>query len=96
MTLTEFQSTLTNAAPPHVSLVLQALWQDAKGDWEAAHRIAQDVDDADGAWVHAYLHRKEGDLSNARYWYRQAGQEPPTDTLESEWSRIVLELLNRP
>ena len=96
MTLTEFKSTLKDAAPPHVPPLLQALWRDAKGDWEAAHLIAQDVGGADGAWVHAYLHRKEGDLSNARYWYRQAGQEPATDALESEWARIAAALLNRP
>ena len=96
MTLTEFQRTLKDASPPYVPPLLLALWQDAKGDWEAAHRIAQDVGDADGAWVHAYLHRKEGDLSNARYWYRLAGQQPATDTLESEWARIVVDLLSRP
>ena len=96
VTLTEFQRTLNDTAAPQVPPPLQALWHDGKGDWEAAHHIAQDVDDADGAWVHAYLHRKEGDLSNARYWYRQAGQEPATDALESEWTRIVSNLLNRP
>ena len=54
--------------------VLLALWWDARGDWKRAHEIAQDVSDADGAWVHAYLHRKEGDLGNAAYWYRRAGR----------------------
>jgi hypothetical protein len=96
VTLAEFQGTLKDATPPQVSLLLQALWHDGNGDWEAAHRIAQDVGDGDGAWVHAYLHRKEGDLSNARYWYRQAGQQPATDALESEWARIAAALLNRP
>ena len=89
MTLAEFRSTLVQPTPPDVPPLLLALWKDAKGDWDAAHRIAQDVGDAEGAWVHAYLHRKEGDLSNARYWYRQAGQQPATDALESEWARIV-------
>ena len=96
MTLEEFRQTLSATSPPSLPPLLRALWHDAQGDWEAAHAIAQDVGDADGAWVHAYLHRKEGDLSNARYWYRQAGQETATDTLESEWSRIVAALLNRP
>ena len=67
MTLDEFRATLTDAAPPPVAPALVALWQDAKGQWDAAHTIAQDVEDPVGAWVHAYLHRKEGDQSNAAY-----------------------------
>jgi hypothetical protein len=96
VTLDEFRQTLTASSPPSGSALLQALWHDAKGNWDEAHRIAQDVSGADGAWVHAYLHRKEGDLSNARYWYRQAGQPAATDSLDSEWARIVGELLDRP
>ena len=96
MTLDEFRQTLGAAAAPNVPVLLQSLWHDAKGDWDQAHRIAQDVSGGDGAWVHAYLHRKEGDLSNARYWYRQAGQSASTEPLESEWARIVTELLSRP
>ena len=95
MTLDEFRQTLSAATPPAVPALLQSLWHDAKGDWDEAHRIAQDVSGADGAWVHAYLHRKEGDLSNARYWYRQAGQPTASDSLEGEWTRIVEELLER-
>ena len=96
MTLDEFRGTLDDAAvPPALPPLLRALWHDAKGDWDEAHRIAQDVSGPDGAWVHAYLHRKEGDLSNARYWYRQAGQTAATDPLESEWSRIAAAVLNR-
>jgi len=64
-----------------------------RGDWETAHSLAQDVDDASGAWLHAYLHRKEGDLSNAGYWYRRAGRPIATDSLEQEWSRIAAALL---
>jgi hypothetical protein len=74
---------------------LLALWWDAKGDWVRAHEIAQDVSGADGAWVHAYLHRKEGDLGNAAYWYRRAGREVATGDLRVEWEGIVGELLGR-
>ena len=95
MTLDEFRRTLGAAIAPDVPPLLQSLWHDAKGDWDQAHRIAQDVTGADGAWVHAYLHRKEGDLSNARYWYRQAGYAAATEPLETEWARIVGELLSR-
>lgn len=96
MTLNEFRGTLAATSPPSCPALLQALWHDAKGDWGEAHRIAQDVSGADGAWVHAYLHRKEGDPSNARYWYRQAGQPEATDLLDAEWARIVAVLLSRP
>ena len=95
MTFDEFRQTLGATSPPSVPPLLRALWHDAKGDWDQAHRIAQDVSGPDGARVHAYLHRKEGDLSNARYWYRRAGQPAATDSLESEWARIVAELLGR-
>ena len=74
---------------------LLALWWDAKGDWEKAHGIAQDVAGQDGAWVHAYLHRKDGDLGNAGYWYRQAGREIATGDSRLEWEGIVGELLGR-
>ena len=74
---------------------LLALWWDGRGDWEKAHAVAQDVDGRDGAWVHAYLHRKEGDTSNASYWYRRAGQPVATGDLQSEWERMVVALLQR-
>jgi hypothetical protein len=90
MTLEEFEATLS---PPPVPPALQALWYDAHGDWEKAHQLANGVDDTSGAWVHAYLHRKEGDLGNAAYWYRRAGQPAATDSLQAEWSRIVAALL---
>ena len=67
MTLEEFTATLEGKTPPAVSPALVALWHDGKGDWNRAHEVAQDVDDETGAWVHAYLHRKEGDESNAAY-----------------------------
>jgi hypothetical protein len=90
MTLEEFEATLS--APP-VLHALQALWYDAHGEWEKAHQLANDIDDTTGAWVHAYLHRKEGDLGNAAYWYRRAGQPVATDSLQGEWSRIAEALL---
>jgi hypothetical protein len=95
VTLEEFRATLSNATPPDVSPALVALWHDARGDWEKAHLVAQDVDDDSGSWVHAYLHRKEGDLGNAGYWYRRAQRPAATDSLKDEWTRIVAELLGR-
>lgn len=75
-------------------MALRAMWEDAKGNWNAAHAIAQDIDDQTGSWIHAYLHRKEGDLSNAGYWYRRAGKPVAHDTLADEWNRIVSALLS--
>ena len=93
MTLDAFEATLKDARPPKVARALVALWHDARGDWNAAHEVAQQVEDAAGAWVHAYLHRKEGDPSNAAYWYRRAGQPVAHDALEDEWRRITTALL---
>ncbi len=94
MDLADFRASLADAAPPPaLSLALQGLWWDGKGDWARAHQCAQDQDDADGAAVHAYLHRKEGDPGNAGYWYRRAGRTPPAGTLDAEWDRLVGELL---
>ena len=94
MTLDEFNATLEKKAPPAVSAALVALWHDAKGDWERAHEVAQDVEDATGSWVHAYLHRKEGDEGNAAYWYRKAGKPVERGPLGDEWTRIVTALLS--
>jgi hypothetical protein len=91
MTLAEFRSMNSD----HLKGLLLALWWDAKGDWNRAHEIAQDVSGADGAWVHAYLHRKEGDLSNAAYWYARADRSAAKDDFSAEWERIVTELLAR-
>jgi hypothetical protein len=94
MTLDDLRVTLASSSPPAgLRPALVALWHDARGDWDAAHRVAQDVDDDEGAWVHAYLHRKEGDLANAQYWYRRARHPMPTVPLEDEWAMIVQELL---
>lgn len=86
MTYATFKSSPT---PPPVGPLLLALWHDARGDWEAAHDIAQDIHTRDGAWLHAYLHRKEGDQWNAGYWYRQAGKPVHSGTLEQEWEELV-------
>ncbi len=81
--------------PPNLSIPLQALWFDKKGDWAKAHALVQDESDRDSAWVHAYLHRVEGDLSNARYWYRRAGRPAATSELDREWRHIVTDLLSQ-
>lgn len=90
MTFEEFSQTLTaSTPPPGLQPALVALWHDARGDWDAAHGVAQDMPDPDGAWVHAYLHRKEGDAGNAAYWYRRAGKPAATVPLRVEWEQIV-------
>jgi hypothetical protein len=81
--------------PKDLHPLLQAMWYDYQDDWEASHHLAQDVNTRDGSWVHAYLHRKEGDPSNASYWYRQAGKQMPAMTLENEWEEIVTALLEK-
>jgi hypothetical protein len=94
MTREEFDASLTAEQPPAgLPPLVRALWHDAKGDWDTAHRIAQDLDSADAAWVHAYLHRREGDNGNAAYWYRRAGQPVAHDALDEERARIVEALL---
>lgn len=72
-----------------LSPALRALWYAAKGDWERAHELAQSDPSQEGSWVHAYLHRVEGDLSNAGYWYRLAGKEKPDSSLDDEWTEIA-------
>jgi hypothetical protein len=90
---TAFRDSLAKSAPPAgIAPALAALWWDAQGDWEMAHEQAQIRDDVPGMRVHAYLHRKEGDISNAGYWYRRAGVAPSTMTLEQEWEQLVREL----
>ena len=90
MTFDRFQARVAESTPPgDLSPSLLALWHDARGNWDDAHRVAQDIEGAEGAWIHAYLHRKEGDVSNAAYWYRRAGQPVATDALEDEWMRIA-------
>ena len=74
---------------------LLALWHDARGDWDRAHAIVQADASARAAHVHAYLHRKEGDLANAAYWYRRAGVEPAPCPLDAEWRNLVVALLDQ-
>jgi hypothetical protein len=97
MDIAAFRASVETAAPSdHLSQALQALWYDAKGDWQTAHEHAQAQDDTVGAWVHAYLHRREGDLANADYWYRRAGRPTATESLEAEWETIATALLGLP
>lgn len=90
-----FKHSLADQSPPGgLSPALTALWWAGKGDWDKAHRIVMDEGGADGAWVHAYLHRLEGDLGNAAYWYRQAKREAATGELAAEWTAIATALLS--
>ena len=85
-----FQASVSEDQPPQgCSPLLEALWWDAKDDWDQAHRIAQDIGTADAARVHAYLHRKEGDEFNAGYWYSRAGADTFRGSLEDEWQELV-------
>ena len=94
MDLDQFRASLDEAEPPGgLTPPLAALWQAAKGDWHAAHGIAQSDKSAEAAWVHAYLHRVEGDESNAGYWYRRAGRPHAKNSLEAEWAAIVTALI---
>ena len=73
--------------------LLIALWYDGKGDWDTAHKIADNISGQMGDWIHAYLHRKEGDQWNANYWYQRAGKQMPNISLEEEWAHLVKTLL---
>jgi hypothetical protein len=91
MTFQEFIAAV--ALPAAIGPALQALWLDARGDWDRAHDLAQQAGGRDGAWVHAYLHRKEGDDMNAGYWYARAGRPAATGDLRAEWEAIARALL---
>ena len=94
MTYDEFILTIQkNKMPAGLPLYLQALWYDAKGDWHKAHSLIDSLDDKNSCWVHAYLHRKEGDVSNADYWYRRAQKSRSSEGLQEEWKDIAIELL---
>jgi hypothetical protein len=103
MTFNEFKSSINQNSPPeNINDLLIALWYGAKGDpsaeeanWEKAHKIIQNISGKDAAWVHAYLHRKEGDSGNASYWYSRAGRPFSNKTLEQEWEEIVEVLLKK-
>jgi hypothetical protein len=95
MTFDELVRSLERDAPPEASALVGALWLARKGDWDSAHKLASDDAGTMAARIHAYLHRVEGDLSNARYWYRQAGVSADAGTLEAEWVRLARELTTR-
>ena len=94
MTFEEFKNSVNDDNPPEAEDLIKALWYDFKGDWNMAHTLAQDVTTKDGAWVHAYLHRKESDDSNAAYWYHRAKQPVASGSLEHEWEKIARALLH--
>ena len=93
MDLATFKASLGDEGPPTAAgPALQALWRQAKGQWAEAHRLAQAADDAAGAWVHAHLHRAEGDSRNAGHWYRRAGKPHAAVPLDQEWDEIAAAL----
>ena len=95
MTFDQYKKSVGGHKPDNLlSQLLQALWWDAKGQWDQAHNITQEIHSNEAAAVHAYLHRKEGDIGNASYWYRSAGRPGFKGTLEQEWKSLVRDLLN--
>jgi len=94
MSLQEFITTLShNHQPENLSPLLKAMWHDGHGNWNKAHNMVDSLEDKTASWVHAYLHRKEGDVWNADYWYRKAGKNRPDVSLQNEWETIVKSLL---
>lgn len=94
MTTDEFlDSLMEGTLPGGMSAPLRGLWHSARGDWDRAHNLVQDDPSADAAWVHAHLHRIEGDLANAEYWYRRAGRPSPNGPIEVEQRQIASSLL---
>jgi hypothetical protein len=94
MNIDAFEESLVQPTPPAgLSPAVEALWHARHGDWDRAHKIAQDIPGPEGAWVHAYLHRREGDESNAAYWYGQAGKPVSQGSLDDEWRAMVQTLL---
>jgi len=93
-TSTEFKKSMSLTEPPvGLSLYEKAIWHAGKGDWEKAHEIVQDMNDQSSAIIHAFLHRQEGDLSNARYWYDRAGSRMPAISLDKEWEELLAKFL---
>ena len=87
------KSLVNNTPPSDISVYVKSLWYDAKNDWDQAHELIQDIPDKNASWIHAYLHRKEGDIGNADYWYAQAGKKRSSVSLSEEWEQIVSEFL---
>lgn len=97
MSFGEFTASIaTGTPPPGAGPALLALWHDGRGDWDRAHELAQAAGGRDGAWVHAYLHRKEGDEGNAGYWYARAGRPAASGDLAVEWEAIARALVGSP
>ncbi|MGD1914322.1 MAG: hypothetical protein ACFB2X_26840 [Rivularia sp. (in: cyanobacteria)] len=97
MTLEEFKESIENVqkCPTFLPLSLQSLWYEKKGNWDEAHTLLEDASDKDSAWVHAYLHRREGDFNNARYWYNRSGKTESKVSLDEEWDEIALQLITK-
>jgi hypothetical protein len=94
MNLEDFVASIVNLSPPsHIGAPLQALWYDAKGNWQKAHDLVDGPEGKIYARIHAYLHRKEGDIWNADYWYRRAAESRPNISLDEEWEMLVIRLL---
>ncbi|CAL1518017.1 hypothetical protein [Chitinophaga sp. MM2321] len=95
MDFTGFTTSLKeNECPSHLSVYLEALWYAGKGDWQKAHTLIEDLPDRKAARIHAYLHRMEGDIGNADYWYSRAGEKRPPESLEKEWASLVQRYLS--
>jgi hypothetical protein len=94
MTVSEFESTLSQSEPSQsLTPALAGLWRAAKDDWDTAHHVVMDEGGKDCAWVYAYLHRVEGDMGNADYWYRKAAKKAANGALQAEWAAIAAALL---
>ena len=94
MKFSEFIASLSHEMPPeNINDLLKALWHDHRNDWDKAHNLVQDIHTTDGSLIHAYLHRKEGDPGNARYWYNRAGEQMYAGTLEEEWNALAKKYL---
>ena len=87
------ESLVVDKPDAQLSTILKSLWYDAKGDWDQAHALIDQLGDRDSAWVHAYLHRKEGDSWNADYWYAKAKKVRPSHTLEEEWESLFMHFM---
>jgi hypothetical protein len=97
MNFEEYLKCIADQSPPsQLSETLTSLWWDKKGNWDTAHTIAQDIPTTEGSAIHAYLHREEGVLWNADYWYTRAGRKRPSISLEEEWKLLVQEMLGQP
>ena len=96
MNLSKFKDSIQEGKMPEgMTVYLQSLWLDGNGDWTKAHGLIDQMEDEDAAFLHAYLHRKEGDIGNASYWYRRAGKTKPSIGLEQEWEQMVLYFLDQ-